>query len=99
VFKIRFKFELLKNPKWKKTHVKSKATYGASLCRFVTEFEKGTTKKTLGDNETPTCIDCKYLMATLALFDSKLPSGIALTLHSYAHFAYTQEKYHKAKIF
>jgi hypothetical protein len=95
---MRFIFELLKNPKWAKTHVKHKAIFGASLCRCVTETEKGTVKTTIKD-EIPTCMDCRALMALLASFDYKMPSAVAMTIHQYVTFAHKQEKYHGVKIF
>ena len=94
----KFIFELLKNPKWTKTRVKHKAIFGASLCRMVTETEKGTVKTTLKD-EIPTCMDCRALMVTLSLFDCGLPEAVAMSAMGFVHYAHKQEKYHGVKIF
>lgn len=96
---MREKFVLLKNKRWKKTHIKSTGVIGASLCKFVTEFGEGTTQKRLKD-EIPSCIDCRYLMATFNIMSLKeLPMIAKLNILSYIEYAHKQEKYHKAKIF
>jgi hypothetical protein len=95
---MKFEFELLKNKKWKKTHVKGKGVYGASLCRMVTEFEKGTIKEAIKE-EIPTCMDCRELMIDLSLTDAKLAWAVKMSAIQYIHYAHKQEKYHKAKIF
>jgi hypothetical protein len=89
-------FQLMKNPKWKKTHVKCNVIHGASLCRFVTEFTKGTTLEPIRE-EVPTCMDCRALMVELALSDNRIPMAIKLAIDNYVKFAHTHEKYHKEK--
>jgi hypothetical protein len=91
-------FLLMKNSKWKKTHVMSALIRGASLCKNVTEFTEGTITEKI-DKEIPTCMDCRELLSTLSLFDSNLPEATALILLTYARYAHVQEKYHNVKIF
>jgi hypothetical protein len=96
-----YKFQLMKNPRWGKSHIKSKTPImGASLCKLVDDTDKDTKIEDVS-KEVPTCMDCRELMVTLTLFSSnlKIPTAIRFTALDYIRYAHTQEKYHKAKIF
>lgn len=85
--------EIITNPRWGKTHAKPVMQVGASLCKFVDESTEGTEHHLEKPEELPTCMECKWLMSTVLLMYSDLPSGVAQELFRCANIVHDQEKH------
>jgi hypothetical protein len=88
---------VIKNPRWKKTHAKTTLTYGASFCKFVSETVEGTTHHELTDENDLTCIDCRHMVAFIAIQSSTLSIPLKTILTGYINLAHKVEKYHNKK--